>query len=207
MNNIHFAPANSWLRLIVASGDVLSIELACLWMVTSWIKNCDEGRRKSQNRTRRVREQRSALKIVEAGRRTELCYNLSSLPGRYRLGVRTEDSQSSNPGSIPGSATSYHPLEPAKSAGFLFAQKPCCVHLAVVQSLLLLFPNLPLSGSSPTVISASFRPRKWCLDSSNSGSLVAIRERERRAGPRGRLAVSLLVIPPSSHRVGSCQHG
>jgi hypothetical protein len=24
---------------------------------------------------------------------------------RYRLGVRTEDSQSSNPGSIPGSAT------------------------------------------------------------------------------------------------------
>ena len=27
------------------------------------------------------------------------------LPGRYRLGVRTEDSQSSNPGSIPGSAT------------------------------------------------------------------------------------------------------
>jgi hypothetical protein len=26
---------------------------------------------------------------------------------RYRLGVRTEDSQSSNPGSIPGSATNY----------------------------------------------------------------------------------------------------
>ena len=26
---------------------------------------------------------------------------------RYRLGVRTEDSQSSNPGSIPGSATKY----------------------------------------------------------------------------------------------------
>ena len=26
-------------------------------------------------------------------------------PWRYRLGVRTEDSQSSNPGSIPGSAT------------------------------------------------------------------------------------------------------
>ena len=34
-----------------------------------------------------------------------LCYN-HTLPGwRYRLGVRTEDSQSSNPGSIPGSAT------------------------------------------------------------------------------------------------------
>src|SRR5271157_1452019 len=28
---------------------------------------------------------------------------------RYRLGVRTEDSQSSNPGSIPGSATSTFP--------------------------------------------------------------------------------------------------
>jgi hypothetical protein len=28
---------------------------------------------------------------------------------RYRLGVRTEDSQSSNPGSIPGSATKYLP--------------------------------------------------------------------------------------------------
>src|SRR5436190_3244367 len=26
---------------------------------------------------------------------------------RYRLGVRTEDSQSSNPGSIPGSATNH----------------------------------------------------------------------------------------------------
>jgi hypothetical protein len=37
-----------------------------------------------------------------------LCYNQSSLPRRYRLGVRTEDSQSSNPGSIPGSATSFH---------------------------------------------------------------------------------------------------
>src|SRR5579871_6248155 len=37
---------------------------------------------------------------------------------RYRLGVRTEDSQSSNPGSIPGSATNPHALTPAKSAGF-----------------------------------------------------------------------------------------
>jgi hypothetical protein len=26
---------------------------------------------------------------------------------------------------IPGSATSYHPLKPAKSAGFVFAQKVC----------------------------------------------------------------------------------
>jgi hypothetical protein len=30
---------------------------------------------------------------------------------RYRLGVRTEDSQSSNPGSIPGSATIQSPLQ------------------------------------------------------------------------------------------------
>jgi hypothetical protein len=34
-----------------------------------------------------------------------LCYNSHSAEWRYRLGVRTEDSQSSNPGSIPGSAT------------------------------------------------------------------------------------------------------
>src|SRR5258708_35412540 len=35
------------------------------------------------------------------------CSGPALLPGtwRYRLGVRTEDSQSSNPGSIPGSAT------------------------------------------------------------------------------------------------------
>ena len=35
------------------------------------------------------------------------CYNRGfvALKWRYRLGVRTEDSQSSNPGSIPGSAT------------------------------------------------------------------------------------------------------
>src|SRR3954469_22603706 len=31
---------------------------------------------------------------------------------RYRLGVRTEDSQSSNPGSIPGSATISYLLSP-----------------------------------------------------------------------------------------------
>ena len=55
----------------------------------------------------------------------EICYNCKGLPAwRYRLGVRTEDSQSSNPGSIPGSATSYHPLKSAKSAGYVFAQKP-----------------------------------------------------------------------------------
>src|ERR1700722_2239945 len=41
-----------------------------------------------------------------------LCYN-RCLPGwRYRLGVRTEDSQSSNTGSIPVSATNSLPLSP-----------------------------------------------------------------------------------------------
>ena len=34
----------------------------------------------------------------------------SSSLWRYRLGVRTEDSQSSNPGSIPGSATNLYLL-------------------------------------------------------------------------------------------------
>ena len=48
---------------------------------------------------------------------SELCYNQHRRNWRYRLGVRTEDSQSSNPGSIPGSATNYIPLRPAKSAG------------------------------------------------------------------------------------------
>src|SRR6266478_110318 len=42
-----------------------------------------------------------------ASRRRVLCYNFVSTLRRYRLGVRTEDSQSSNPGSIPGSATNY----------------------------------------------------------------------------------------------------
>ncbi len=32
---------------------------------------------------------------------------MTALQGRYRLGVRTEDSQSSNTGSIPVSATSF----------------------------------------------------------------------------------------------------
>jgi hypothetical protein len=40
------------------------------------------------------------------------CYNDgSSHQWRYRLGVRTEDSQSSNPGSIPGSATTESYLQ------------------------------------------------------------------------------------------------
>ncbi len=57
------------------------------------------------------------------------CYNLSGYSlslragkqatvraWRYRLGVRTEDSQSSNPGSIPGSATNYLPSPPKADA-------------------------------------------------------------------------------------------
>jgi hypothetical protein len=39
---------------------------------------------------------------------------------RYRLGVRTEDSQSSNPGSIPGSATRYHPRRARRALIFPF---------------------------------------------------------------------------------------
>jgi hypothetical protein len=35
------------------------------------------------------------------------------------------DSQSSNPGSIPGSANSYHPLSRVISAAFLFVPKRC----------------------------------------------------------------------------------
>jgi hypothetical protein len=35
----------------------------------------------------------------------------------------SEDSQSSNPGSIPGSATNQHPLTPANSAGFVWDEK------------------------------------------------------------------------------------
>ena len=59
-----------------------------------------------------------------------VCYN-RPLPGwRYRLGVRTEDSQSSNTGSIPVSATNYLPLRPAKSAGFVFAREVCWHSLA-----------------------------------------------------------------------------
>src|SRR2546428_739019 len=37
--------------------------------------------------------------------RSSITYNDEPAEWRYRLGVRTEDSQSSNPGSIPGSAT------------------------------------------------------------------------------------------------------
>src|SRR5437588_7324848 len=57
------------------------------------------GHRGSQRLT-----SRSAL--ATRGKPRSVCYNLGSSPGRYRLGVRTEDSQSSNAGSIPGSATS-----------------------------------------------------------------------------------------------------
>ena len=46
---------------------------------------------------------------------------------RYRLGVRTEDSQSSNPGSIPGSATNSDLSRPAFSSTYRH-------HLAKVQT-------------------------------------------------------------------------
>src|SRR5690348_16278460 len=51
------------------------------------------------------RRQAGAARPGARKEKERLCYNLDSSPGRYRLGVRTEDSQSSNPGSIPGSAT------------------------------------------------------------------------------------------------------
>lgn len=58
-----------------------------------------------------------------AKRKVLLCYNLSSSGWRYRLGVRTEDSQSSNPGSIPGSATNLLililPLNRGASSGLV----------------------------------------------------------------------------------------
>ena len=45
---------------------------------------------------------------------------MTALRGRYRLGVRTEDSQSSNPGSIPGSATNIHAGFPLVAISALF---------------------------------------------------------------------------------------
>src|SRR5450759_248099 len=71
------------------------------------IKKCDEVMRNSENETSESLPERAARGDGGAEIETMLCYNLNLLPGRYRLGVRTEDSQSSNPGSIPGSATSF----------------------------------------------------------------------------------------------------
>jgi hypothetical protein len=61
-----------------------------------------------------------------------LCYNLSSLPWRYRLGVRTEDSQSSNPGSIPGSATKPFSILLIRNA-FPNSLSPVELHLNYMQ--------------------------------------------------------------------------
>ena len=63
-------------------------------------------------RTRIFATNRTVLGTQEGtrlcGRRESVCYNLSlPVERRYRLGVRTEDSQSSNPGSIPGSAAIF----------------------------------------------------------------------------------------------------
>ena len=46
-----------------------------------------------------------AAQQTKAASRAWLWDNLSRAPGRYRLTVRTEPSQGSNPGSIPGIAT------------------------------------------------------------------------------------------------------
>src|SRR5215471_5286307 len=58
--------------------------------------------------SREFAENRQTSQLRHVGRRKP-CYNRGLVQWRYRLGVRTEDSQSSNPGSIPGSATSHHP--------------------------------------------------------------------------------------------------
>ena len=47
----------------------------------------------------------SIMECLNDSMTESLCYNHLRPGWRYRLGVRTEDSQSSNPGSIPGSAT------------------------------------------------------------------------------------------------------
>ena len=70
-------------------------------------------------------EMRTRSEVMVDAERTEgLCYNLGSLLRRYRLGVRTEDSQSSNTGSIPVSATSIH----ACLAGFSLLHHLHCQH-------------------------------------------------------------------------------
>ena len=51
----------------------------------------------------------NATELLHSRAAIQVCYNAESLAKwRYRLGVRTEDSQSSNPGSIPGSATNLN---------------------------------------------------------------------------------------------------
>ena len=106
MNNIQVAPANSWLQLVLGLRSYIYYilyrpvegELCC-------IKKCDEVVRNPEIETSESLPERAARGDGGAEIETMLCYNLNLLPGRYRLGVRTEDSQSSNPGSIPGSAT------------------------------------------------------------------------------------------------------
>jgi hypothetical protein len=106
----------SWLRVELFSC-VLTIDLVSLWKGVGHTKNFDTKVQKFHNETEiynpksngasaRARAKRSSrgavgMKLSES----RLCYNKRSSRWRYRLGVRTEDSQSSNPGSIPGSAT------------------------------------------------------------------------------------------------------
>ncbi len=86
-------------------------------------RNC--GAQKKQHNLRektrfcatRNTEENSMKKFFQARHESEerrvparvlVWYTVLANPGwRYRLGVRTEDSQSSNPGSIPGSATRF----------------------------------------------------------------------------------------------------
>ena len=57
-----------------------------------------------------------------------LCYNhLCRRPWRYRLGVRTEDSQSSNTGSIPVSATNKSEVQRNPSRSFWKSRKMAAI--------------------------------------------------------------------------------
>jgi hypothetical protein len=72
MNNIHVAPANSWLRLsYLVSGDVPSIERKSLWMETGGTKKYDESNLEFQNETHEGR-----LILVGARERRESRWTL-----------------------------------------------------------------------------------------------------------------------------------
>ena len=140
MNNMHtrcpgkFVIATQWVALPMV---ILNINRLRLWKGASCSNKNDTGVRNPETGTCNgpdFRATRSAPVGACAGAKwlaiIEVCPEW-----RYRLGVRTEDSQSSNPGSIPGSATSYHPLKPAKSAGFILAQKGCWHFLTSIPGL------------------------------------------------------------------------
>src|SRR5947209_6995130 len=102
--------------------------------------------------------------------KTISCYNFRISGWRYRLGVRTEDSQSSNPGSIPGSATNYHPPKPANSAGSVFAQKSWWRSLPAKSA-----PRGTQNGTQ------RFRPEKGSFFDSEKHPTFGLKRRAKRA--------------------------